>query len=383
MAAKVMSWYDLGDTPVAEPSRDLLGATRPADTLATFLAERATLPFTLGVYGAWGEGKTTFANLLVHSLREQRGWADAKLIEFSAWPFITADSIWRALLERIARVAFCTDESRERTSEDVETLRDRLRHALLAEALPLRKRVPTTDRSNYERLVRRFDRSAQLAIRSASGGAAFNSISSIAGLAVDAAATVSPGIAPLQRLLAVAAGLNSGSTVDAPAADVVQSIEDMRDGLSELFGHFASSKLIILLDDLDRCSPEVALDVLETIKIFIFESRGANAQCLFIVAADEALIARGLQARFGTHTAAEARQYLEKIVQLRVPVPDVSPAQAHGFVAICFPEWALTTDLIHAAVGQNPRRVRQQCNVMSYRFQARESSPKLPNRDDR
>ena len=132
-----------------------------------------------------------------------------------------------------------------------------------------------------------------------------------------------------------------------------------------------------MLDDLDRCLPNVALDFLETIKVFFFESHGVNAPCLFIVAVDEGLIGRGLRMRIGeepdVNTSEEARMYLEKIVQLRVPVPSPDDDRVHELVSASSPEWACATDLIGAGLGRNPRRIKQQCNLMAYRFMAREA----------
>ena len=349
--------------------------------LASFLVQRASLPFTLGIYGAWGEGKTTFANLLVHYLRVQPEWEDASFIPFSAWPYVTADAIWRALLDSIAREVFDIPDGADDADGVVETVRDRLRVGLATQPFTLHRAVKSENRQLYERLLRRFEKSSAVANRTLADGNAAKNLSALAELVVDAAATVSPGLGSLRRFLGLGPSAPESGT-GLPAGEAVRSVEEIRDVLTELFSHRPQLKLIVLLDDLDRCLPEVALDVLETIKIFFFESARSQAQCLFIVAADEALIARGLRARLGDDADDQiaARQYLEKIVQLRVAVPDVDVSNAHRLIATTFPEWALTTDLIAAGLGQNPRRLKQQCNVMSYRFRAQEESERRARR---
>ena len=44
-------------------------------------------------------------------------------------------------------------------------------------------------------------------------------------------------------------------------------------------------QLVVLIDDLDRCLPDTAIDTLEAVRLFVFTSRTA-----FVVATDEAMI---------------------------------------------------------------------------------------------
>jgi hypothetical protein len=365
-----MSRAELGEAPLYQPAQDRLEMVPHACKLSEIL-ESTELPFTVGIYGPWGAGKTTFANLLVFHLRERSGWGDARYLEFSAWPYVTADAIWRALLEQIARLIFnCPAEA---PSKGPEGWRRRLGASLLAEAVDLSSVHQESAEEKCERLVSRFDRAAPLASRTPS------TMQALAGLMLDAAATAAPAVGPLRRLLAPnGEGAASG---EGAGAHVARSVEDIRKDLGEVFDHDPGAPIIVLLDDLDRCLPEVALDVLETIKIFFFESAGKQAPCLFLVAADERLIGRGLRARLGDTAGdadgVDARAYLEKIVQLGVGLPDVYPRQAHDLVAAWRPEWATSADLIVAPLDTNPRRVKQQCTLLSYRFWARPTDPPL------
>ena len=85
-----------------------------------------------------GSGKTTFANLLVHYLRRQSGWSELGYIPFSAWPYVTADAIWRALLERIAREVYRQELRRPEGTFDGGDWIARLRAALVVDAFPSR-----------------------------------------------------------------------------------------------------------------------------------------------------------------------------------------------------------------------------------------------------
>jgi hypothetical protein len=380
------------DYPLEDPADDLLGMAPQAWVLARVLNEIKP-PYTVGIYGKWGEGKTTYANLLIRYLAKQQNWAGMRIVRFSAWPYVTADAMWRALLDSIARKILvegqeadgppvAEDDAALPGEEATSTTWTFLRRVLMKEVLTIRGGEPVKPkRQQYERLRKRFDRSAALANRTPDRGGGVN-MAALAGLVLDAASTLAPGISPLRKVLGIGEGsireVFSGDEASRPAS-VVASVEDLRADLRELFLTSGQDglKLVILLDDLDRCLPNVALDFLETVKLFFFESIGVDAPCLFIVAVDEGLLGRGLRLRIGegqdVSPADEARIYLEKIVQLRVPVPGPDDDRVHQLVSACSPEWAWTTDLIALGIGRNPRRIKQQCSLMTYRFMAREA----------
>lgn len=374
-----MTELDLREAPLDHPDQDLLAVAPHAQMLAEFLGT-AELPFTVGIYGAWGSGKTTFANLLVHYLRGQPGWSDLRYIPFSAWPYVTADAIWRALLERIAREVYRQDPRRPDDITERADWISRLRTSLLADALPRGQTVIDPDRERYEALLARFDRAAALANRSHGQSAA--ATASLVGALADAIAMIAPGIGPLRSLLGGFQGDGQPGTADSSAPEVAKSVEELREDLRRLFADVTTDPIVVLLDDLDRSLPEVALDVLETIKVFFFESSvivspGASpGPLLFLVCADERLIARGLQARLGGDSAPDdksidARAYLEKIVQLGVALPESDVYGPQQLVAAWQPEWTAAADLIDTALEGNPRRIKQQCTLLSYHFHAR------------
>jgi hypothetical protein len=204
--------------------------------------------------------------------------------------------------------------------------------------------------------------------------------------ALAAIGSVSPVLAGLRGFL----GLDQQSKL----ADIVQkekekeeepekdvdTIDKLKAALKTLFDQKAQGKLIfVFVDDLDRCLPDVALDLLEAIKIFFFQE---NVPCIFLVAADKALIGQGLRLRYkdlfeqGDTTKTEelltrkGNEYFEKIVQFGVSVPQRTPEQVHKFITAQYPKWASTTDIITAAIGNNPRRLKQYCDVLSFAYEA-------------
>ena len=52
-------------------------------------------------------------------------------------------------------------------------------------------------------------------------------------------------------------------------------------------------KLVIFVDDLDRCLPENAITVLESLKLFI-----GHAHCIFVLGMDHYIVEEGIGLRY-------------------------------------------------------------------------------------
>lgn len=100
--------------------------------------------------------------------------------------------------------------------------------------------------------------------------------------------------------------------------------------------------LVFLVDDLDRCLPDKAVEVLEAIKLFL-EVEG----CAFVLALDEEVVERGIAHRYRDYalqgreglTPITGAEYLEKLVHLPVRLPRPTGAAARDFLAAKWPDW--------------------------------------------
>ena len=64
-----------------------------------------------------------------------------------------------------------------------------------------------------------------------------------------------------------------------------REMEDFRQNFKQLFEKAHIQKIVVLIDDLDRCLPKVAIETLEAVRIFLTLENTA-----FIIAADDAMI---------------------------------------------------------------------------------------------
>jgi hypothetical protein len=90
----------------------------------------------------------------------------------------------------------------------------------------------------------------------------------------------------------------------------------------------------VLIDDLDRCLPDTAIETLEAIRLFVFTARTA-----FVVAADEAMIEYAVRKHFPdlpetTGPRDYARNYLEKLIQIPFRIPALGETETRIYVTL-------------------------------------------------
>lgn len=90
-------------------------------------------------------------------------------------------------------------------------------------------------------------------------------------------------------------------------------------------------RVVVLVDDLDRCLPPATVATLEAIKLFLSVKKMA-----FVIAADQSMVKEAIAASLVGSNRGElfAEHYLEKIVQLPVSLPRLSPGDAETYIAL-------------------------------------------------
>ena len=77
---------------------DRLNRSHYVNALAALIThERTEVPLTIGIYGEWGTGKSSFMRQLEGLLKRRH-----QVISFNAWRYHKAEEIWTALVESIA-----------------------------------------------------------------------------------------------------------------------------------------------------------------------------------------------------------------------------------------------------------------------------------------
>lgn len=379
------------DSPISDSDSDLFGLSAYASKLSEFISQ-ITPPFTIGIYGEWGSGKTSFVKLLESFLTKKEISSDSqpvKFITFTAWPYKTSDELWRAIIIKIARELYEVDsivQPEILPSNSTETsFFQWIARLLASDAIVLRPERPEPDQlSEYKKLVAQLDSTLASSIsKNSDNRTQLNqeeTLFAFVKMASAALGSLSPLLAGLRSLFGLDTQVNLAKLLQQEKNEVsrerIESIREFQQIFVNLFKRKASGKRVcVFIDDLDRCAPDISLDLLEAIKVLLGE-----VPCIFIVAADENLIGQGLRLRFKdlidkddseqtqSFFSQKGQEYFEKIIQMPIRVPEKTPEQTHNFIVAQYPEWMPATDIIQTAVGNNPRRLKQYCNLLQYKY---------------
>ena len=268
------------DNPAVQ---DLLGFAGVADAVVRVLTAGGLDPVTVGVQGVWGGGKSTVLNLVAEQLK----------------------SIRRVLVVRVDPWEF--DESQDVRGTIIALILNALEKEVASENAGL-------EPARREEVVAKLD---ELRRRIAWGR--------VAKVLITSAATWTPDIKGLVD------ALTPTSPRDDKKKDKPQSMTGFRKDFGALMaGELGFMKVVVLVDDLDRCLPAATVATLEAIKLFLSVPKMA-----FVLAADEGLIRASVDKHVGGLKEGDfATRYTEKIVQLPISLPILTQQDAEAYVAL-------------------------------------------------
>ncbi|QYM74673.1 KAP family NTPase [Leucobacter luti] len=296
-----------------------------AEALADFVVRCAT-PMTVSVQGSWGSGKSSVMAMAVKRVRD-RDDRQVNVVEFNTWQYSQFNLGEQLAANLIRRIADCVAPATA-TPEQLER-KQRLKQHLGTLAL---------------------------------AGADF--------LFEEAAPWIPQG----HRLASFWRKLNDRVERRKPEnepADQVQAITELRDTFANLVAQ-SKERVVVLIDDLDRLEPRRAVELLESIKIFL-DVPG----CVFVLAVDIEIVEEGVSARYGSSgdsakDAARGRRYFEKLIQVPFHVPvyayDVEALLEAGVEAagLTTGEHAKSYLSFARQVGSsNPRAVKRLTNTLA------------------
>lgn len=125
--------------------------------------------------------------------------------------------------------------------------------------------------------------------------------------------------------------------------------------------------LVVFVDDLDRCLPEKTVQVLEAMKLFL-----DKPGCVFVLGADAEIVRQAVETHYKNVgiTGENAKDYLEKVIQLRFDLPPILDEamqdylRKQGVNAAMLQRWKALV----AAAEVNPRRVKNVINDLNLQW---------------
>lgn len=376
------------DREIETVETDAFGHRHFADALKGLIETTDHLPpFSIGLLGGWGTGKSSVKSLYIHGLKDSTGKGSRSerihTITFNAWRF-GGEDIRRALLRDVF-VQLGGDESAiydhffsqtSRGEKIARSLRDMIseswqRHVfnvlqllfyfavIIGLAVGIGKILNITAEENFKWLVAIF--------------AAFTALA----LKVFEKAMVS-------RYTDV-------TKVELPKASAEQYEKLLLDQLQSYKTQNKSvERITIFVDDLDRLSSEEMVSGLDAIRTLMEMPMGkCGVGIVFVISCDEDLVAEALSKRArqvselpGAISSPQvARRYLDRIFQFRLEIPQLPRQDMRSFAKEllarkCFTQIVQTVEsagssvdevvsrMIHVGV-RNPRKTIQIVNAFA------------------
>ena len=286
---------------------DMLNNRAIANTIVKLIDESASHPISIGVHGDWGAGKSSILAMIEEQFPSKKNDSNV-CIRFNGWKH-----------------------------QGFEDSKIALMSAILSE-ITRRRKMSEKAKDVAKKLWKNIN---------------WISVAKTVGSVAVSAAT---GVPPINMLTGLVDKLRSDAADGEKVSGAIECVgnylneakvfEDI--SLSKEFAEFQKSfdslvketkikKLIVLIDDLDRCLPKVTIETLEAVRLFLFSNSTA-----FVIAADEAMIEYAVGSYFPNYPAEEnqsngyqySKRYLEKLIQVPFRIPVLGKVESEMYTAM-------------------------------------------------
>ena len=334
-----------------------VSAEKVADTLASLLSySGAQPPQTFCIDGPWGVGKSTLVNLAIRKLRK----CNCTCVFFNAWHYEKEKHLFAALMEQIRyswrprghmHVSMLADE-RLSVLQDMRLFWSVVIFYGTLWSIRVRRSwpsffcfaIPLASSSMGSLLLALLSLELLFGIELAPGALVDDKLRStgyyvmfVGLLSGSFAVFVYLWTSPWNVFRAFPVAPSTLLTVPTGKFKIVHSSDSLsfryrfQKAFREVCEALHDRHLVIIIDDLDRCSGEQIFEMLEAISFLT-----SSGDCFIILAMDEERVKAALSKRFEPHAQEEvdmfaAEEYLKKIVNLTVKVPPIEPADLRTF----------------------------------------------------
>lgn len=310
-----------------ETSEDLLGFKVHADLLVDVINDESILPVTIGVFGDWGSGKSSILKIVEQELKndQEEEFHDGTLVlYFNGWVFEGYDDAKAALLESII------------------------------EKFAKHKDIGHKVKDKTEKLLKSVKWMRLL-------GLSFKKV-----VIPGAAAYFTGGLSLLPFLAKEFSQYKPEELVEKLQSEEVEDflkdilkksededvtlVREFRDDFKDMLDKSEIKKLVVIIDDLDRCAPDRLIENLEAIKLFLNVEKTA-----FVIGADPRIVRHAIEHRYKTDSIENAddpdsrnkrivSDYLEKLIQVPYYLPKLSDNEVETYLTLLFCKREMGTD---------------------------------------
>ena len=240
-----------------ETEQDCLGYSSYVAVLADICTHKGLAPLTLGIFGAWGSGKTSLMKMLEARIAKAPDSESTKTLWFNAWRYEGREEAQSALI-----------------------------HAIIGK-LGEEQGVASEAKDLVKRLVE---------------GASVLKLAKFIG---KTAITMTPDIEGFI------------SCFKEESEKIAETMEQFDKDFAELLRVAGVDRIVVFIDDLDRCTSEKVIETFETIKLFL-----NTPECTFVIGADATKIEQAVGDVYKVGDERRRKDFLEKIVQIPFSIPE-------------------------------------------------------------
>jgi hypothetical protein len=342
----------LPDEPIEELTEDAFGHIAFVDTLYKCVKD-SEYKINIGLFGKWGVGKTSILKLLFKHIKEND--KNTKTFLFDAWRYLQGNLCQELVLQLNKEFHVFGEEELEREI-----------YCIQEEEAPL---VEKGLRKKLLGIWRQFSISISVTI--------FLLILFVLlrlfGLIPQDVYQSWLFIVFLPLVVDLVIKMNTtmsrtGKISKLPAKFDPTRIEGkFRQIVDEITSRSKVNKLVIAIDNLDRCSSKDAIEMLEAIKALM-----EHEKCVYLVSCNDEALRKDLVS-IRKYTVSDASEFLRKFFQTSVVIPSLLSADLEKFASnlldkLEIPYTKQVLQVIVNAFMENPRKIKQFLNNLTTQY---------------
>jgi hypothetical protein len=299
-----------------ETKTDLLYYEAIAGSIIALVRSEQEKPVSIGIHGDWGAGKSSLLAMIEDGMKDDES---VICLRFNGWLFQGFEDAKTVFLESIVEG--------------------------LEKARPFTGDVKAKAGKFFESLYQRIDwfkiakKTGGLMLNLGTGMPLGSAVEFLADR-VKSAFTAPDATITVDSVAEVLGAAGECLKEEKVGTSLPKQMHAFRKDLEDLITSANIKRLVILIDDLDRCLPETAIETLEAAKLFLSLPRVA-----IVIAADEGMIEYAVKRHFPDLPLAPggvgyARNYLEKLIQVPFRIPAMGLAETQLYLALLLVEAA-------------------------------------------
>lgn len=298
----------------SETELDYLDFDHLIGLIEELISDESLLPSSIGVYGDWGSGKSSLIRMSMKKAEEEEGTV---CLIFNGWLFEGYEDAKTALMGTILDSIQANQALNDKAKKCIKGLYKSIdKFKLIKNGLKYTGDILLT--GGVGTIV-------DLTLKNVLASAKENSpglFKEISGIDLENIST------------SIKSELNY--------KEIREDIKAFQNNFADLLEETKINRLVVFIDELDRCSPDTILDTLEALRLFLFIGKS-----VFIIGADERHISYAVQKKFDEIEGQQiniGKEYLEKIIQYPIRIPRLSDREMEFYINCLLFEKELTKE---------------------------------------